>query len=582
MRLPIFRRIIFIAFIFLSHLSFGQASGKVISNKPSGGTISLDTINAFSLLNVKQTTAGQTITLANMTSGGKLIYVRNVGSVDVIISPGTSTISPGYGLLLGWTGLTWNVTGKPGGASGDFLLRNGSLPMTGDFDMDGNSFQNVGGINLNDGALLNWGGTILSSTGGAVTFSADAFSFDASSGTTITNGLTISNVTAGKAIYVDGSKIVRSSSTTSTQLGYLSNVSGDVQGQIDAKQATLVSATNIKTVNGSSLLGSGNLVVSGTIADADYGDVAVSSSGTVWTVQSATSPAITTSLTTPSTTFSLANSTATTVNFAGGASTALNIGNASGTNTVLGATSFSQGVTLAAATTDITSTLVNLNGATSNLKVTTGGVTMLLSTGGGATVNNGITFGRGSSMSNTTGTNRLALASATWAPTSGAGNFHGFASNATINQTSTASGVATLYECNPTLTSVTGTVYGYRSQLASGPTGGGTAWNFYADGTAANGFGGDIKLLTAGNGLYIKEGTNATMGVATLSGGAVTVNTTKVTANSRVHLTIQSLGTVSVPKAIGVTSRSAGTSFVITSADATDTSVIAWVIVEPN
>ena len=30
-----------------------------------------------------------------------------------------------------------------------------------------------------------------------------------------------------------------------------------------AKQATLVSATNIKTVNGSSLLGSGNLVISG-------------------------------------------------------------------------------------------------------------------------------------------------------------------------------------------------------------------------------------------------------------------------------------------------------------------------------
>ena len=54
-------------------------------------------------------------------------------------------------------------------------------------------------------------------------------------------------------------------------------------------------------------------------------------------VQSMTSPAITTSITTPSTTFALVNATATTVNFAGGASTALNMGNASGTNTVLGA-----------------------------------------------------------------------------------------------------------------------------------------------------------------------------------------------------------------------------------------------------
>lgn len=48
------------------------------------------------------------------------------------------------------------------------------------------------------------------------------------------------------------------------------------------------------------------------------------------------SPNVTTSLTTPSTTFSLVNTTATTVNFAGGASTALNMGHASGTNTISG------------------------------------------------------------------------------------------------------------------------------------------------------------------------------------------------------------------------------------------------------
>lgn len=48
-----------------------------------------------------------------------------------------------------------------------------------------------------------------------------------------------------------------------------------------------------------------------------------------------TSPAITTSLTTPSTSFDLLNTTATTVNFAG-AATSVNIGNASGTVTVAG------------------------------------------------------------------------------------------------------------------------------------------------------------------------------------------------------------------------------------------------------
>lgn len=40
-------------------------------------------------------------------------------------------------------------------------------------------------------------------------------------------------------------------------------ISTATQTALDAKQATLVSATNIKTVNGSSLLGAGNLTVSG-------------------------------------------------------------------------------------------------------------------------------------------------------------------------------------------------------------------------------------------------------------------------------------------------------------------------------
>lgn len=85
----------------------------------------------------------------------------------------------------------------------------------------------------------------------------------------------------------------------------------------------------------------------------------------------------------------------------------------------------------------------------------------------------------------------------------------------------------------------------------------------------------------ADKGLQVTEGSNAYMGAATLSGGAVTVNTTAVTANSRIFLSIQSLDTVATPMAIGVTARVAGTSFTITSEDGTDTSVIAWMIVEP-
>lgn len=91
----------------------------------------------------------------------------------------------------------------------------------------------------------------------------------------------------------------------------------------------------------------------------------------------------------------------------------------------------------------------------------------------------------------------------------------------------------------------------------------------------------DMVLTEVGKGIYIKEGANATSGAATLVAGTVVVSTTKVTASSRIQLTIQSLGTVAAPKAIGVTARTAGTSFTITSADATDTSLIAWTIIEP-
>ena len=94
--------------------------------------------------------------------------------------------------------------------------------------------------------------------------------------------------------------------------------------------------------------------------------------------------------------------------------------------------------------------------------------------------------------------------------------------------------------------------------------------------------GGDLKLNQVGKGIYIKEGTNACMGVATLVAGTVTVSTTKVTANSRIFLTPQTLGTILRPTGVGVTARSAGTSFTIKSMDATDTSVIAWQIIEPS
>ena len=92
---------------------------------------------------------------------------------------------------------------------------------------------------------------------------------------------------------------------------------------------------------------------------------------------------------------------------------------------------------------------------------------------------------------------------------------------------------------------------------------------------------GNIIIGAASKGLEIKEGSNAKQGTATLSAGTVTVSNTSVTANSRIFLTVTSLGTVTTPKAVAVTGRTAGTSFTITSADNTDTSTVAYEIFEP-
>lgn len=81
------------------------------------------------------------------------------------------------------------------------------------------------------------------------------------------------------------------------------------------------------------------------------------------------------------------------------------------------------------------------------------------------------------------------------------------------------------------------------------------------------------------DGLKIKEGTNARMGTTALTLGSATVSNTSITANTRVFLTSQEDG--GTPGWLRVSARTAGTDFTITSSSGTDTSTVAWLLIEP-
>ena len=91
---------------------------------------------------------------------------------------------------------------------------------------------------------------------------------------------------------------------------------------------------------------------------------------------------------------------------------------------------------------------------------------------------------------------------------------------------------------------------------------------------------GNVNAITAGKGLTVKGGSNARIGTSPLTAGSVVVANTSVTASTVILLTSQADG--GSPGFVRVSTRTAGTSFTITSSSGTDTSTIGWLLVEPT
>lgn len=137
-------------------------------------------------------------------------------------------------------------------------------------------------------------------------------------------------------------------------------------------------------------------------------------------------------------------------------------------------------------------------------------------------------------------------------PTSGSANFIYSTANPSINQTGGANGSITLWEANPTMTSVIGTIYGFRSRIVSGPTGGGVSWNVFADGTANNSLVGNtvIGSTTAATSKLTVTGSFGTTGVT------VTANTTLDSTNRVVEVDASGGSvTITLPTAVGISWR---------------------------
>ena len=148
------------------------------------------------------------------------------------------------------------IDGSPSGCYKKLKVSNGALTDNGD-----GSFTLVTGVG--------GGGDV---SGGASSVDREIVVYDGVGGKTIQAGtsnqptisaagaITVPSLTASRALTTDASKVLTSSSVTSTELGYLSGVTSAIQTQIDGKQAAdadlttyagITPSANVQTLLGS-------------------------------------------------------------------------------------------------------------------------------------------------------------------------------------------------------------------------------------------------------------------------------------------------------------------------------------------
>ena len=189
------------------------------------------------------------------------------GITDPVVLTSGSYANPGWITSLGWSKIT-GITGTPDGSK--FLRDDGSWQS-----ISTGGLSSLNGLTSSTQTFaVNTSGTnfAINSTGSTHTFSLPDASASARGALTSADWTTFNNKQSALGFTPEdvANKSTSTSLGTSNTLYPSQNaVKTYVDNGLSAKQATLVSGTNIKTINGNSLLGSGDLTIAGG-GGADY------------------------------------------------------------------------------------------------------------------------------------------------------------------------------------------------------------------------------------------------------------------------------------------------------------------------